>query len=134
VELVEKLSRFIRDAERKRCPGVSIPRTHQRFAHTLPIAFGRNERISAPGTLDLDAAERHADGERWIVTNYGRAFAGDPDTRLTCGIVGIAAVLPVPPETAGFGRVRTVRATVQRFDAATVLGPEAVDLGQTDLF
>jgi hypothetical protein len=127
-QLVEELARFSRDAERERRAGVAIPRAHERLADALSIAFGRHERVGAPGTFDLDAAKRYAYWKGWIVADDRRPFASDPDAGLTCGVIGIASMLPVPSEPAGFGRVRSVRAAIQRLDAPTVLGPEAIDL------
>jgi hypothetical protein len=134
VELVEDLARFRGHAKSEGRARVPIPRSEKRFSDALTIAFWRNQRIGPPGSFDLDAAQRHAHRKRRVVANYGWAFTGYPDAGLTASVVGISPVLPVPAQTAGFGRVRTVRATVERLDAATVLWPEAINLGQSLLF
>src|SRR5215212_7888568 len=44
-------------------------------------------------------------------------------------IMWIPAVLPVPTQTAGRGRIRSENPPIQRFDPALVLGPVPVNFG-----
>jgi hypothetical protein len=37
-------------------------------------------------------------------------------------------MLPIPAQTVGLCRVGTMRASIQRIDAAAIVGPEAIDL------
>ena len=129
MQAIEHRSRFGRDAEREHRAAVAIPRAHQRFAEPLTIAFRRDHGVGAPGALDLESLQRDANRQRRIVADDGRPFARDPDIRLAGGVVGIAAMLPVPAEAMRFGRVGALRPSIQRLDAAAVFGLVAIDLG-----
>ena len=80
--------------------------------------------------LDLHAPERHPNRQRLVLAHDRRAFSRDPDAGDAGGIVGIASVLPLPPETIDFGRVGALGAAIQRLYTAPVLGPDAIKFGQ----
>ena len=123
--------RSCRDASDRPRPSdgadVPIPGPEQRFAESLPLAFGRDHRVGAPRRLDLDAAERQPHRHRRVVTDDGRAFARDPDQRRAVRVVRVAAILPVPSQTTRRGGVGAEDAPVERFDPALIVRPVPID-------
>src|SRR5690606_19337839 len=98
------------------------------FAKSLPVAFGSHKGVGAPGALYFESLQRDTHGQRRVLADDRRPLARHPDAWLARGVVGVAAVLPVPSKPVGLGRVGAMRAPVQRIDAASVVGPEPVDL------
>ena len=116
-------------AEREDGTAVAIPGTNERFVEPLSIALGRDHRTRAPRAVDLHTLQRQTNGQRRVLADDSRAFAGDPDARLSGRVVRVAAMLPVPSKTNRFSSVGAVRASIKRVYAAAIVGTEAVDVG-----
>ena len=125
---VEKIPPFRRRAQRQHRAAVAIPRAHQRLAEALTIALRRHHGVGTPGPVNLEPFQRYADGKRRVMANDGRAFARHPDLRLAGGVVGIAAMLPVPAQTRGIRRVGALHAAIQQFDTTTIFRTVSIDL------
>src|SRR5688572_21797942 len=132
VQAIEYLTRFLREPDGEHRSAVAIPRAQERFVESLAIALGRDHRVGAPRTVHLESLERQTDGQRLIVPDDCRTFAGDPDARLTGGIVRIPPMLPVPAKARGFSRIGAMHAPVQRVYTALVFGAESIDVRHED--
>ncbi len=126
---VEQLPAIGRAAECQHGAAVAIPRPYEGLANPLTAALRRHHRVVAPRAFDFNSFHRHAHGQRRVMTDDRRSLARDPDFRLAGLVVRIAAVLPVPAEPDGAGRIGAVRAAVQAIDAATIVRLEAIDFG-----
>ena len=128
VQSVQQVAGLGRRAERQHRAVVSIPCPNERLAETLSVPFGRNHRVGAPGSIDLEAFQRNTDGERRVLTDDCRTLASDPDPGLTGRIVGIAAMLPVPSQAGGVRSIRALHPAGQQFDTTTIFGTKPIDL------
>ena len=129
VNLFQERGRSLRQAEAKRGAHAAVPRAEQLFAETAALPLGRHHGIGAPRSLNFFSAERQTYRHRRVVADDGRALAHDPEQRLAVGIVRIAAVLPVPAQSACGCGVGAENASIERFDAALVLRPVPIDFG-----
>ena len=100
---------------------VAIPGTNERFVEPLSIALGRDHRARAPRAVDLHPLQRQTNGQRGVLADDSRAFAGDPDAGLSGRVVRVAAMLPVPSKTNRLGSVGAVRASIKRVYAAAIV-------------
>ena len=102
---------------------VAVPCPEEHFSKPLALALGGDHDIHAPGTLHFLVSHQELYGHRGVLADDGASFAGDPNLRFLTGIVGVAAVLPIPAEAAGFRCVVAEHAAVERFDGPPVLRP-----------
>ncbi len=129
-ELLEQPVGRIRQSEPERRADVSIPHPEQHFAQPTPLALGGDHDVHPPGARHLAPLDRQLDGHCRVLPDDGRSLARDPDLRLAAGIVRVTAVLPVPSQPAGLGRVSAEDASIQRFDSAPVVRSVTIDVGE----
>jgi hypothetical protein len=116
-----------RQAETERGSDVPIPGVEEQLAEALALALGRHHHVHAPRADDVPALDRQRDRHRRVLADDRRPFTGDPDQRIRGRVLRVEAVLPVPAQPAGFGRVRAEHAPVERIDRVAILVPEPVD-------
>lgn len=126
-EPVQQLPQFLGNTQRQHGATVPIPGPNQRLAEPLALSLRYDDSVCAPGALDLESLEGHANGQRWIVPNNRWSFARDPDSGLSGRIVRIAAMLPVPTQARGVGGIGAVRPAVQQINAAAIFRAKTVD-------
>ena len=110
--------RRIGQAEAERRADVAVPRAEEHLADALALALGRHHHVHAPRGVELAAVHLQPHRHRRVLADDRRALARDPDDGRAAGVVGVAPVLPVPPQTAGVGRVVAEHPPVQRIHGA----------------
>src|SRR6185503_14222542 len=128
LQFLEETVRGLRQAEAEGGAYVAVPGAEEHVAETLPLPFGRDHDVHAPGRADFLLLDLKADGHSRVLAHDGLALARYPDERSRRRGIRIPAVLPVPPKAVGFRHVVAEDTAVQRFDLLPILGPVPINL------